>query len=502
MKKTVLLLQVLICSISVFGQQKEAYMSERSKLLAADNQQRFDNDLVLSKEEKSAALVLKGMQMQLLDQYRAEKFFPPSRTFYQSKKKIESTALFKLIEKMPKGGALHLHTEGTTSITWVVNTVLSTANAYVFWGKDNNKYTKGQIEFFTKATAPAGFYLATELNTKYKTFKTQLYKLLTFSSETTGDSAQVWKEFELCFNRIRDFVAYKPLFEAYYLEGFRELIKDHIQYAELRAIVSPALYDLSHSKESNYYSTDSIIRYFKEVAQQLKGTDPDFKFRLVYTFIRGFGKKQVDAEFVNAFRMQAKYPEIISGFDLVGEEDRGHTTGYFMDTWMKRDSLEKVFGLKMDYLFHDGESNWVSDENLYDAVLLGSKRIGHGFNLFLFPSLYEEIKKRNCAIELCPLSSQLLNFTRDLRSHPGIGYLRNGIQCVLSSDDPSIFGFSGLSYDFWSACMAWELDLKALKKLALNSLQYSTLQANEKRQVLEVFDKRWQAFIASVNAAH
>jgi adenosine deaminase CECR1 len=476
------------------------YLKNRQEAMHTDMQLRFDKDIVLNADEKKAGLKLQHMQEDLLVKYKTEKFFPPSRTFYQSKKTIENTALFKVLEKMPKGGALHLHTEGTTSIEWVVNTAVSLPDCYVFWLADNQKFIKGQIEFFKPSLVPPGFRKASDLNQKEKGFKPALTQLLTFNEKTTQDSAQVWKEFERCFNRIRNFVTYKPVFESYYLEGFKELIKDNIQYAEIRAIVSPSLYDLNHSKQSNYYSTDSILGYFRNVSLKLKKTDPDFRFRLVYTFIRGMDAAKVDAEYINAFRIQKKYPELISGFDLVGEEDRGHSTLFFLDTWMKRDSLEKAYGIVMPFLFHDGESDWISDENMYDAVLLKCKRIGHGFNLFLFPGLYEQIRKENIAIEICPLSSQLLNFTRDLRSHPGIGYLRNGIQCVISSDDPSIFGFNGLTYDFWSVFMAWELDLQAMKKLSVNSIQYSTLPIAEKELAMTNWQLRWNVFIASVNA--
>jgi adenosine deaminase CECR1 len=33
--------------------------------------------------------------------------------------------------------------------------------------------------------------------------------------------------------------------------------------------------------------------------------------------------------------------------------------------------------------FHCGETHDPSNENLYDAILLNSKRLGHGFQLFL-----------------------------------------------------------------------------------------------------------------------
>lgn len=41
-----------------------------------------------------------------------------------------------------------------------------------------------------------------------------------------------------------------------------------------------------------------------------------------------------------------------------------------------------------------GESVDRNNSNLYDAILLGTKRIGHGFNLALHPHLQELVKQQ------------------------------------------------------------------------------------------------------------
>ena len=66
---------------------------------------------------------------------------------------------------------------------------------------------------------------------------------------------------------------------------------------------------------------------------------------------------------------------------------------------------------------------------------------------------------------------------------------------MISSDDPLIFNYKGLSYDFWMVFMAWELDLAALKQLALNSLIYSGLNENEKALALQQFHRKWRTFV-------
>ena len=101
-----------------------------------------------------------------------------------------------------------------------------------------------------------------------------------------------------------------------------------------------------------------------------------------------------------------RYRGFVIGFDLAGEEDKGNTTLFYLNNWL---SLSKK-DCNMPFYFHDGERNWPSN--------------------------------------------QLLRFIHDIRIHPASEYLNRGIQCVISSDDPHIFGYEGLSYDFWEAFMA------------------------------------------------
>ena len=66
------------------------------------------------------------------------------------------------------------------------------------------------------------------------------------------------------------------------------------------------------------------------------------------------------------------------------------------------------------FFFHAGETNWFdrkSDDNLVDAILLGTTRIGHGFAINKHPKLLEMIKKRGIAVEVNPVSNQVSNMT-------------------------------------------------------------------------------------------
>jgi adenosine deaminase CECR1 len=102
------------------------------------------------------------------------------------------------------------------------------------------------------------------------------------------------------------------------------------------------------------------------------------------------------------------------------------------------------------------------------------------------------------AIEVCPISNQVLGYVADLRSHPAGLYINSGLPVVICPDDPGIWKCT-LSYDFYEAFMAWGLDLKCLKQLAMNSLVYSAMDPEEKERALVFWRKKWAEFISWLN---
>lgn len=138
----------------------------------------------------------------------------------------------------------------------------------------------------------------------------------------------------------------------------------------------------------------------------------------------------------------------------MAEEDRWNKTSYYLDPFFTIDSIGRKEGHDLPYYFHDGESTLPSNDNLIDAVMLNTRRIGHGIDLFRFPMLELAVKKKQIALEVCPLSNQILGYVPDLRMHPASGYIKRNIPITLNTDDPQIFNYNGLTYDFWTAFMA------------------------------------------------
>lgn len=72
------------------------------------------------------------------------------------------------------------------------------------------------------------------------------------------------------------------------------------------------------------------------------------------------------------------HSDLIAGFDLVNEEDFCPPILEFIHEIMEGKERDHK-AHRLPCFFHCGETHDRANENVYDAVLLESKRIGHGF---------------------------------------------------------------------------------------------------------------------------
>ncbi|MBS1491932.1 MAG: hypothetical protein JST55_00395 [Bacteroidetes bacterium] len=492
--KYLLLLLILFIPAFTFSQNinlndlnndRTDYYKSRGILFEADSLMRLGYDIVLNEKEQQLDCYLKELQRDYISNSGAK--FPPANYFYKYRNMIDTSIIYKMFQKMPKGAMLHIHSTAMGDAEWLVKNASYMDNCY-FYNSDDGNETYGTMHFYANGKAPANWVLVKELRDKDPDFDNKLLKLLTFSSADEG-SAVIWEDFEKIFNRMSGLIEYLPVYKEYKKNSLEILLKDNVQHVELRTGMH-GIYDLD--KEYSYLD---FAKMYTEVLSELQKKYPHFTSKLIFAGWRGNTPGGVMAYIDTAFAIKKKYPNLLVGFDLVGEEDAGHTTDYFLNEFFKKDSLEKVYNLSLPFYFHDGESTLPSDLNLYDAILLKTKRIGHGVNLFRFPILEQIAKKENICLEVSPLSNQILGYVQNLRMHPASGYINKGIPVAISSDDPQIFNYKGLTYDFWTAYMAWELDLKQVKKLALNSLMYSALDKSEYDTALKYFLDEWDKWV-------
>ncbi|XP_073327326.1 adenosine deaminase 2-A isoform X2 [Pagrus major] len=304
----------------------------------------------------------------------------------------------------------------------------------------------------------------------------------------------IWDRFEQAFLAMWGLVTYAPVFREYYYRGLTEFYMDNVMYLELRALL-PETYELDGTTHDKTWT----LKTYQDVTRQFTAEHPDFfGARIIFTVHRGVNMSVMTGVVEEAMKLQRDFPDIMAGFDLVGREDSGRPLWYFRDAL----SLPVERGVTLPFFFHAGETDLEGtevDQNLLDALLFNTSRIGHGFALVRHPVAKGLSRRKGVAVEVCPISNQVMKLVKDLRNHPAAALMSENHPLVISSDDPAMFGASGLSYDFYEAFVGFggiRSNLGSLKELAINSIRYSSLTLKQQEETLALWKRQWDKFVS------
>jgi adenosine deaminase CECR1 len=120
----------------------------------------------------------------------------------------------------------------------------------------------------------------------------------------------------------------------------------------------------------------------------------------------------------------------------------GNELYHFVPEFLEFRQKCKAHNVDIPFLFHCGETLDVGskvDGNLFDAILLNAKRIGHGYALASHPLLLELLKEKNIAIEACPISNEVLGLTSVMAGHNLSILLANNVACTVNSDNATYY---------------------------------------------------------------
>lgn len=453
-------------------QDVNQYRAARAALVERERAMRMGADLVLSAVEQVADRRLSALRQRELA--RTRDHFPPARNFLltATKEAVAASPVLAVMRRMPKGGILHAHGSAMGDYRWLVSHATYLPNCYIYLG-NGTAVVRGALRL--AASPPGeGWQLVSELRAAAPdraAFDEGLFRSLTLGEEDLAEP-HIWDEFARNFQRSSGLLADRTVHAEYWRRMLRALIDENVQYLESR--------------------TPPVDEAILVDARQ---ADPVFDVKFIPAAGRSAPRESVARALAAAVDQRVTAPDRVKGFDLVQEEDATNTNLFYIEELLaaRREAARR--GTSLPFYLHSGESNWAENDNLYDAVLLGAPRIGHGLALIRHPLLMEMVKARGVAIEVCPLSNQMLGFVSDLRTHPAAAYINAGLAVVLSPDDPGMMQHS-LSHDFYAAFMAWGLDLRTLKQLAMNSLVYSAMDADERSRALAAWERRWHDFVA------
>jgi len=396
-------------------------------------------------------------------------------------KRIAESKLYTLLQKMPKGSDLHVHGTSILPVRKMIDWMLEEDNLLI--DVDTCCLKLKTDEGLTDRCMPIGeaFYKGYISRKDIETKWTVL---------GCSDEENIWSYFEGFFDYTeaidRDF----DMLYRYYLLAFRDCVKNGIYHIEIHILFS-----------SDDSETEKIVTTIRNAYYEVKKESPELIISLIGSSMKIFHSLEESEEILKLTRrMQEQYrdesdPEnphnFIIGFDLINEEDNSRALKEYAPILLRFKEQYPDF----NYYLHCGESLEAQSNNLIDAYLIRSSRVGHGMNLFRYPNLLKLYCDDEICLECCPISNQTLRYTKDLRLHPGSEYLKRGVTIALCSDDPIFQEREQLTDDFFAAVVSWDLGIAEIKQLCLNSILYSGLDDGQKHELIQNWNTAWKEFV-------
>ncbi|KAF5020253.1 hypothetical protein F66182_7731 [Fusarium sp. NRRL 66182] len=312
----------------------------------------------------------------------------------------------------------------------------------------------------------------------------------------------IWREFMRSVLIMRSMLCY----ETAYREHFRRILwrfaQDGISYAEIRLAMTHG-FTIRSDDGTREHGHAAMIQFLadvlKEEVPKIQASGLTFYgVKLIYACLRSIDKETMKRCIESCIEAKQQFPDLICGFDLQGQEDVGHPLSYWIPELLDMRARINKLGLDLPFILHAGETldhGGDTDLNLFDAIMLGTKRIGHGFSIVKHPLLMQLCRERNVAIETCPISNEVLGLCPTTKTHHLPILLSNCVPCTINSDDPGSWGASVLSHDFYQALMGTNnLSVSGLRVIAEWSIEHSCMSPSLQDKAYKDFDENWTRF--------
>ncbi|KAI0160754.1 hypothetical protein GGR57DRAFT_499435 [Xylariaceae sp. FL1272] len=529
----------------------------RADLIAEEKAQRQDHDFrsTLSPVAQQAEAIVGAIR-----QYEIDNFWRKpadigledneryaGEMFADAKPLIPTTKLWAIVSRMPKGSLLHVHSSAILQFETIFSILLDTPGIVITASQDVS--TELSAENATLAFSHVSDFAAdpkvanVSIGSPYYVPGTKVPVIYAADSFSGGRTAfidflmakvavtreevlrhdlgvdEIWRKFQSCFDPLGSAMTYEPVIRKTYQSVFDAWVDDGIMWVELRSGGSSAKL-VPDGKDTPDPDLDFWIRVLLDELRKFQATEKGKAFwgiRIIWADWRGADRERLMSNMEKAIERKRNFPDLFSGYDVVAQEDLGRTLLDMTPELLWFQNRTRALNMTYPFFFHAGETlgdGNSTDDNLFDALLLDSRRIGHGFSLYKHPLLLEEYAKQKIMVEVCPISNEVLRLATDILHHPIPAMIAHGVPTSISNDDPAILGedAAGLSYDFYQVIQGFDnIGLGGLGALAQNSVRWSnfvdqTQQAwirdielgvdgiGVKAERLRIWQDKWEAY--------
>ncbi len=211
-----------------------------------------------------------------------------------------------------------------------------------------------------------------------------------------------------------------------------------------------------------------------ERARERAARELNLSLYWIFDAVRHFSVAEAERVFRKAAEMRAAYPSVIA-IGLGGDERLAGSAAFHA---LYTNAAQA--GLRLTN--HAGETT--GPEAIWEALAIGSERIGHALSAIQDPVLIEELKQRNIAMEMNPSSNVRTGVCASFTGHPLRRCFDRGLLVTINSDDPAFFA-SDLANEYLLAHTQQGFSGDELRQLAANSIRASFLPEAAKANWLD-----------------
>ncbi|KAF9885212.1 hypothetical protein FE257_000663 [Aspergillus nanangensis] len=426
---------------------------------------------------------------------------PPDAYQPSTLSQVEETDLWRILRRMPKGSLLHAHLDTMVEAEFLFELASTTPGVHIAALKPvaaENDHVAPAI-YFQYSPHSKGLNGPTIWDSEYTPQSLIEFHRAASSFPRGGESGfRDWlrdllsnrkRQYESCemLDQVRkchagsapivnSLLSHEPILRACLRRVFSQSNSDGVRYVEVRASFDTEFWRDSCCKPDEECA--EWFRIFQEEVEAFKATEEGRSFygaRVIWTITHVSDKRAVVDEMVRCILTKKEYPDVICGLDVVGRDMNKPLVDLVpVLFWFRKQCMEE--GVDIPFFFHAGESSSEDGSiqpNTFDAILLGTRRIGQGLTLCKHPLLVDLVKEKKILVECCPLSALDTSATMPL---PLSGLLSRGVSVSLCNSPLEIFGHGekGLTNRFWRALQeSNELELTGIAMMAENSVRWS-----------------------------
>lgn len=200
-------------------------------------------------------------------------------------------------------------------------------------------------------------------------------------------------------------------------ELVEDLYKSHDDYCEIRFAPTQSIFGKLTQEEV----TEAVIRGVERGMKEFP-----IRIGLLLCLMRGRSEEEnmKTVEVCNKYR-----GNIVCGLDLAGDENSYQARLY-------QPMFEKARKFNIPFTIHAGES--LDLNNVYDAINMGAKRLGHGITVVNDERLLDLVKEKHIHVECCLTSNIQTKEVKSFDVHPLRRLFDEGVSVSINTDNLSV----------------------------------------------------------------